>query len=143
MLEFGKRIEGASYVDRPGAYAIIQNASGAIAVVRTRKGYLLPGGGIDSGEELDSGLRREILEELGCESKIFAKLCAAVQFIYDEEERVYYRKVGHFFSAALGEKVADPIEKDHELVWLPARECAQNLAQEFQSWAIRQTFKIP
>jgi 8-oxo-dGTP diphosphatase len=142
MREFGKRAEGASYVDRPGAYAIIQNASGAIAVVRTRKGYLLPGGGVDPGEELESGLRREILEELGCESKIFTKLCAAVQFIYDEEERVYYRKVGHFFSATLGERVAAPIEKDHELVWFSPGECVQNLAQEFQSWAIRQAFKI-
>jgi 8-oxo-dGTP diphosphatase len=141
MLEFGCRVEGVSYVDRPGAYAIIQNASNAIAVVRTRKGYLLPGGGVDPGEELESGLRREILEELGRESKILAKLCAAVQFIYDEDERAYYRKVGHFFSAMLGEQVAEPIETDHELVWFSSDECAKNLAQEFQSWAIRQTLK--
>jgi 8-oxo-dGTP diphosphatase len=146
MLEFGNRLEGVSYVERLGAYAIIQNgqnASNAIAVMRTRKGYLLPGGGVDPGEDLESGLRREILEELGCESEILAELCAAAQFIYDEEERVYYRKVGHFFAATMGEKVAEPIEKDHELVWCAPDECTKNLAQEFQAWAVRQAFKIP
>ena len=142
MLEFGRRVEGVFYVERPGAYAIIQNTSNAIAVVRTRKGYLLPGGGVDPGEELESGLRRAILEELGRESKIFAKLCAAAQFIYDEDERVYYRKVGHFFLATLGDKVADPIEADHELVWFSSDECVKNLAQEFQAWSVRQAFKI-
>jgi 8-oxo-dGTP diphosphatase len=143
MIEFGERVEGLAYVERPGAYAIIQSASSAIAVVRTRKGYLLPGGGVDPGETLESGLRREILEELGCELEIFAELCAAAQFIYDKEENVYWRKVGHFFSATLGERVAEPIEKDHELVWLAPDECVQTLAQEFQAWAIRQAFKIP
>lgn len=142
MLEFGSRVEGAVYVERPCAYAIIQNASNAIAVVRTPKGYLLPGGGVDPGETLESGLRREILEELGCELEILAELCAAVQFIYDREEGVYWRKVGRFFSATLGKRVADPIEKDHELVWCAPDECVKTLAQEFQAWAIRHAFKI-
>jgi|HubBroStandDraft_1064217.scaffolds.fasta_scaffold06597_2 8-oxo-dGTP diphosphatase len=143
MIEFGNRVEGAAYVERPGAYGIIQNASNAIAVVRTRKGYLLPGGGVEPGETLQSGLRREILEELGCESKILAEVCAAAQFIYDKEEDVHWHKVGHFFSATLGERVADPAEKDHELVWLAPDECVRTLAQEFQAWAIGQAFKIP
>ena len=143
MPEFGNRLDGVSYVDRPGAYAIIQDASRAVALVKTRKGYLLPGGGVDPGEDLVSGLRREILEELGYDSRILDKLSTAAQFIYDEDERVHYRKVGHFFSATLGEKVADPIETDHELVWCAPSECVQILAQEFQSWAIRQALKVP
>jgi 8-oxo-dGTP diphosphatase len=143
MFEFGNRVEGVAYVERPCAYAIIQNASSAIAVVRTRKGCLLPGGGVEPGETLESGLRREILEELGCELEIFAELCAAAQFIYDTEEDVYWHKVGHFFSATLGEKIADSIEKDHELLWYAPDACVKTLAQEFQAWAIRQAFKIP
>ena len=129
-------------MERPCAYAIIQNASNAIAVVRTRKGYLLPGGGVDPSETLESGLRREILEELGCELEIVDELCAAAQFIYDKEEDVYWHKVGHFFPATLGKKVAEPIEKDHVLVWFSPRDCVKNLAQEFQAWTIRQAFKI-
>jgi 8-oxo-dGTP diphosphatase len=143
MLEFGNRVEGVAYVERPGAYAIIRNASNAIAVVRTLEGYLLPGGGVEPRETLESGLRREILEELGCELEILDELCAAAQFIYDSEEGVYYRKIGHFFSATLGKKVAEPVEKDHELVWCAPDECVRTLAQEFQAWAIRQVFKVP
>jgi 8-oxo-dGTP diphosphatase len=139
MLESGNRVEGAAYVERPCAYAIVKNASNAIAVVRTRKGYFLPG----PGETLESGLRREIVEELGCELEIVDELCAAAQFIYETEEDVYWRKVGHFFSATLGKKVAEPIEKDHELVWCAPDECVKTLTQEFQAWAIRQAFKIP
>jgi 8-oxo-dGTP diphosphatase len=142
MIEFGTRIEGVCYIERPSAYAIIRDASNAIALVKTRKGYFLPGGGVDPGEDLACGLRREIIEELGYQTRILDKLGAAVQHLYDVEERVYYRKVGHFFRANLTQRVADPIEKDHELTWCSPRESVMTLAQEFQAWAIRQAFHI-
>lgn len=38
------------YLRRPGAYAIIKNAEGLIAIIKTKTGYFLPGGVIESGE---------------------------------------------------------------------------------------------
>lgn len=65
MIEFGKRIVGVSHVQRTGSYAVIQNASNAIALGGTPKGYFLLGGGVEPDEGLEHGLRREILEEIG------------------------------------------------------------------------------
>jgi 8-oxo-dGTP diphosphatase len=142
MIEFGARVEGVAYVDRPSAYAIISGDANTIALVHTRKGYFLPGGGVEAGEELESALRREIVEETGYESRIVEKLTTAAQYVYDREQGVYYRKVGHFFRAALTQKIAEPVEERHELTWRSPAESARTLAQEFQAWAVRQAFRI-
>jgi 8-oxo-dGTP diphosphatase len=142
VIAFGERIEGISYVDRPGAYAIIQDGSNAIALVRTLQGYLLPGGGVEPNEDFEVALRREIMEELGHESRIEEKLCAATQYLYSEAEGEYFKKVGHFFRATLMERTCEPTEKDHELVWCSYDVSIMLLAQEFQAWAVRQAFKI-
>lgn len=142
MIEFGTRIKGVSYIDRPGAYAIIQNKSNAIALVKTQQGFLLPGGGVEHDEDVENALRREIMEEIGYQSRILEEICTAVQYLYSESEREYFRKTGHFFIATLEERVSEPIEIDHELVWFSADESLKNLAQEFQAWALRQALRI-
>ena len=141
MIEFGKRIKGVSYVKRPGAYAIIRDGSNAIALVRTQQGYLLPGGGVEPQEDFEIALQREIMEELGYQSTIEENVCSAVQYLYSESERAYFKKVGHFFKVKLTEKVSEPIEMDHELVWCSFEESLHMLAQEFQAWAVRQAFQ--
>jgi 8-oxo-dGTP diphosphatase len=142
VIEFGERIKGISYTDRPGAYAIIQDESNAIALVRTPQGYLLPGGGVEPTEGFEAALRREIMEELGHESRIEEELCTAIQYLYSEAEHEYFRKAGHFFRARLMERICEPTEKDHELVWCSRNVTITMLAQEFQAWAVRQAFKI-
>ena len=142
MIEFGKQVRGVSYIDRPGAYAIIHDASKALALVRTPQGYLLPGGGVEPNENFEAALEREIVEELGYQSRIGEKLCAAVQYLYSDAEHEYFKKVGHFFRATLMEKVCEPTEIEHELVWCPPHESLRMLAQEFQAWAVRQTCKL-
>ena len=142
MIEFGEQIRGVYYIDRPGAYAIIQDGANAIALVGTQQGYLLPGGGVEPNEGLEAALQREIVEELGYRSSIGEKICHAVQYLYSEAEHDYFRKVGHFFRATLTEKVCEPTEMNHELVWCSPDEALRKLAQEFQAWAIRQAFKM-
>lgn len=52
---------------RISAKALIQNDSGQTLVVRTGndRGWTLPGGGVDHGEDILEGLSREFQEELG------------------------------------------------------------------------------
>jgi len=142
VIEFGEQISGIRYMDRPGAYAIIQDDVNAFALVRTRQGYLLPGGGVEPNERLEAALRREIMEELGYQSSVGEKICHAVQYLYSEDEHNYFRKVGHFFRATLIEKVCDPTETNHELVWCSPQESLTKLAQEFQAWAVRQALNV-
>jgi 8-oxo-dGTP diphosphatase len=142
VIEFGERIQGVSYIDRPGAYALIQKGANAIVLVKTQQGYLLPGGGVEPNEDFEIALQREIMEELGYQSTIEEKVCSAVQYLYSESERAYFKKIGHFFKVSLAEKVSEPVEMDHELVWCSPDESLKKLAQEFQAWAVRQAFKM-
>jgi 8-oxo-dGTP diphosphatase len=139
MIEFGNRIDSVSYIDRPGAYAIVKDGANRIALVRTPKGYFLPGGGVDPNETVEQALRRELIEEIGYESKIEAKLGIAAQYLHAKDQNIYFRKVGHFFVVRLTDKVSTS-DNSHELVWCPLDESLEKLAQEFQAWGVRQAF---
>lgn len=53
------------------ASALIRNAKGEIALVRTeRRGWELPGGQVELGESLIDGLKREVVEECGLHVEI-------------------------------------------------------------------------
>ena len=143
VLQFGIPLPGVSYVDRPGAYAIIRDRSDAIALVRTPQGLLLPGGGVEPHEDILDALQREIIEELGYRCRIGSEVCAAVQYMYSQADHEYFRKVGRFFTAILTSRVGAPTELDHELVWCPPEDAVVKLAQEFQVWAVRQACRFP
>jgi 8-oxo-dGTP diphosphatase len=142
MIECGERIAGVSYMERPGAYAIIQDESKRIALVRSRRGFFLPGGGVDAGESLEAALRREILEEIAYQSEVLEEIGSAAQFLHVKPENVYVKKVGHFFRAKLLEKSSAPAEPDHELMWCSPEDSLTRLAHQFQSWAVRQAISI-
>ena len=57
---------------RTAARAIVTDPKGAVAMlfVRNHGYYKLPGGGVESGEDIEIALARELLEEIGCEAKI-------------------------------------------------------------------------
>ena len=46
--------------------------------------------------------------------------------------------IGNFYLAKLVGKVSEPIEEDHELVWLEIEEAYEKLLLEHQVWAIKQ-----
>lgn len=145
MLEFGKRVEGVSYIERVCAYAIIpavkeiSGTSNVVALVETRKGILLPGGGDEPGETLEAALHREIVEETGYDSTVADEFGAAVQYQYDEKKGVYFRKTGHFFRASFTKEIAEP-EKSHKLIWIAPQDAIKQLAWEFHAWALSQVF---
>lgn len=62
---FGERIPGRNYVRRPSAYAILRDAEGNVAVVRTPRGCYLPGGGMEKDETPRQTVEREAREECG------------------------------------------------------------------------------
>jgi len=140
MIEFGERLAGVVYQERPGAYAIIQNSSSTIAVLRTKNGVFLPGGGVEPGESFETALQREILEEIGYSADISAKVGSAAQYLRGKSGTKYFRKTGHFYLASLIQKIVDPLNLDHQLVWCPPNDAVKMLSHEFQSWAVRQAF---
>jgi 8-oxo-dGTP diphosphatase len=140
MIEFGEQLAGIVYRERPGAYAIIQDGPSSVAVLRTKNGFFLPGGGVEPGESFETALQREILEEIGYSADISAKVGSAAQYLRGRSGNKYFRKTGHFYMATLIQKIADPLNMDHQLVWYSPTDAAKKLSHEFQSWAVRQAF---
>jgi 8-oxo-dGTP diphosphatase len=136
MLEFGTRLANITYVERPGAYAIIRNSSAEYAVIRTPKGCFLPGGGIDTGEQMEAALRREVLEETGLAVDVGRKIGVAAQYLISARDGIFYKKIGHFYIADFGERVSNTFEAEHELLWLSFDKASAALKHRFQVWAI-------
>src|ERR1044071_1869066 len=97
LPEFGTRVPGIDYIERPGVYAVIENSHNQIAVIKTRTGYFLPGGGIEPVETAIETLRREVMEETGDQVLVLAEIGEAVEYINAQAEGKHYRIHGKFF----------------------------------------------
>lgn len=144
MLEsvFGEKIENQTYIDRKGVYAIILNEHHQIATVKLPHGYFLPGGGLEGSESKESCLKRECLEELGWEIEINQYVCQASNYYYSTYRNLHLHATGYFYLATKLDKITEPIEHDHELVWLSIEECLSELHLDHQAWAIEQASQL-
>lgn len=131
------QVPAETYYNRPGAYAVISNYHGQIAVIKSGDGYFLPGGGIDVGETTVEAVKREILEEIGYEVTGLAKIGEAVEFIEARADGRVYRIESTFFSAEIGARVSEGIEIDHKLIWLARIEAEKLLRRRSQAEAVR------
>jgi 8-oxo-dGTP diphosphatase len=135
---FGEKLAERTYVERPGAYAVIQNARRRIATLRVGTAFFLPGGGTEPDETPQLTLQREIMEECGRAIKIGRELGNATEYMYARDEEVYYLIRSTFFEARfLGGRVQGH-EDHHVLTWLPAAEAIRRLRRRSQAWAVQQ-----
>ncbi len=132
--EFGKRVEGVNYTLRPGVYALIADEAGRIAAVATATGTYLPGGGQEAGELAIDALQREALEECGLAVEVGKPIGVADEFVFAEDEGLYFCKRGSFYCAVATAK-GSPVETDHQLIWLAVDEVS-NLTHASHRWAV-------
>ena len=135
---FGERLAGQTYVERPGAYAVIRDADQHIATLRVGTAYFLPGGGSELNETPRVTLHREIMEECGRAIQIGPELGKAVEYIHAKTEGVYYQIRSTFFGVMFMDEQVEHSEDDHVLVWLSASEAIQYLQRQSQVWAVQQ-----
>jgi ADP-ribose pyrophosphatase YjhB (NUDIX family) len=71
-----KKTELVEYEDRLTVKAIVLDTEGRIGLVGNKQNSFLqlPGGGIDTGEDIKEGLKRECLEEIGCLVEIISEI---------------------------------------------------------------------
>lgn len=130
---FGEKLDHISYFDREGAYIVcIKNNS--LAVVKTPVGYFLIGGGIENGENHMDCIKRECLEEIGCEIKNISYICSADTYCMHKRIGGFH-PIQHYYSADIGEKITEPSETDHKFEWL-ALDKINLLFVESQIWAV-------
>jgi 8-oxo-dGTP pyrophosphatase MutT (NUDIX family) len=74
--------------NRPTVKTVLFNEDGDIALIGNRVNdfFLLPGGGIDEGENVLDGLRRECREEVGCEIEVLGELGMTEDFRFRDSK---------------------------------------------------------
>ena len=135
LPQFGHQEPAQSDILRPGAYAVLSRTDGCIAVLQVGERFFLPGGGLEDGETPRQALRREMLEETGCAVHIGREIGRAEEVLQAHGKRCLIQ--GRFFSARLGRQKAQPIETDHQLIWLEAQAALQKLHSPGQAWAVQ------
>ena len=123
-------------VVRPGAYGLVWDSQGRVAVVRAPDGIFLPGGGIDEGESPEEALIREALEECGWTVRVGEWRGRAIQFALSGDGQVFYEKRCEFFDMVIEREGAEPLEAGHEPLWLPPDDARRLLTHESHAWAL-------
>jgi 8-oxo-dGTP diphosphatase len=102
--------------------AVLFDAEGNIALSYMEKYelYTLPGGGVESGEDLRAAVKREILEETGCECEIIGELGRIFE---NRSEHDFTQERSYYMARVIGEKGAlrptdEEIEENLAVVWV-------------------------
>jgi len=82
-LDVGSEKFDSPYKLRKSARVILINSEGKMATqhLQTYDYHKLPGGGIEEGEEVIDALKREVLEEVGCDCEIMQEIGVTIQYM--------------------------------------------------------------
>jgi 2-haloalkanoic acid dehalogenase type II len=133
---FGTSREGC--IERPGAYAIIHDAEGRLALDRVGSDYFLPGGGIEEGEEPSLALERELREELGIRPTGFRALGEAIEYWRSPVSGRSLRTHAYFFFVTQYEPVSFQVDKNSSPAWVSPQEAVRRLLRPAQQWYAHQ-----
>jgi 8-oxo-dGTP diphosphatase len=134
-LGIGPNVEfGRKYELRKTARAILLNKDEQIATVFLARDnfHKLPGGGLETTEDLDSALQREIQEEVGCACKIVEELGVVIEY----RAKYDLLQISYGFVATLVGEIKNPtlddkeIEEGLQIEWLTAHSALEIMKRE-------------
>lgn len=124
---FGSKLAGAAYRLRPGAYALVFDERGRVALVFEEGEWYLPGGGIEPGETVEQALLREVREECACAARVGEAFAQALEFVENRAgER--FEVLAHYYRA---EFIDTP-----SVTWLAPDEACARTRRRSDAWAI-------
>ena len=134
MKYVGSKEENIKYRKRPGAYAIIVNKDNdKIGIVTDGEDYFYLGGGIENGETKLEALKREMIEEAGYSIKNIREFEEVGSHIFAEDNG-YLEIIASVYIAEFDKKIAEPIEKDHKVLWVTPEEYVSKMFREWQRY---------
>lgn len=93
-----KLVEKEKLQYRPAAYAILLHRDRILLLkTRTTGRYAVPGGGVELGESLIEGLKREVIEETGIEIKVGGLIHFSEEFFYYEPTDEAFQSYRFFY----------------------------------------------
>ena len=122
MRRFGEPVRpGQTYIDRPGAYAVIEDGGDVLVTEQSAptREFQLPGGGLDPGEGALAALHRECLEETGWRIRVLRRLGAFQRYAWLPDYDIWARKVCHIYLARPVRRIGAPADPLHRAVWMP------------------------
>jgi 8-oxo-dGTP diphosphatase len=135
LATFGEAVPGVHYRRREGAYAVIPDGNGRVAMARYREQLHLPGGGIDEGESHEQALLREVREETGLVVAIDRWFGEADEYAWSESLGPFL-KAGRFALAHVVGYAGEPVA-GHTLVWATVPEVEKDVVGPSQTWAVK------
>ena len=139
-IEFGNKIKGIEYIDREAVYGLLFKGN-KIAIIKTPRGFFLPGGGVEHCESFEDCLIREIIEETGLVTKAETYIGKSVLYDKSPKDNKYYNMYGEFYIVSLIGK-RKKLEADHTLVYMCSLEAIKKLQLVHQKWAIKKAVEI-
>lgn len=104
-------VDTSGYKQRHAARAVVLDENDEVYMMWASRDLYnkLPGGGVDPGEDVETALARELLEELGCKAEIISEIGRIIE--YRDEARLHQvsdcflvRQVGDLVPFTLTEK---------------------------------------
>lgn len=93
---------------RVGVYAILVGKDGRAAIVKTKKGYFLLGGGLDDNETREECIKRECLEEVGMSVVVKNFICKGGKYSWVDGIGYMYG-ISYFYFVKSIDRISKPI----------------------------------
>ena len=137
---FGEKVVGVDYQARYGVYAVIPNPEQTeIILVQAPNGaWFLPGGEIEAGEDHQSALERELLEELGFTASIGQYFGQADEYFYSRHRDTHYYNPAYLYEVTHFTQIGQPLEDFNHLAWFPIDQAIDKLKRGSHKWGIEQ-----
>lgn len=131
---------------RQAARAIVLDDEKNIALLHVQKGgyYKLPGGGVESGEDFISALKRECMEEIGCEIEVDKEIGMTLEYRgkHNIKQESYCYLAQLIGSKGTPSFTEDELADGFASLWVPMKE-AIKLVSEANTEDYQGQFIIP